>query len=463
MTHTQGLLTVKELSSYLEVSTCTVYRLVECDAIPFIRRQGLGIRFRKEDIDEWLEKSTSKPVPDLDTLGLVLTLPPKRPINGSHGKKGGIGEMAKAKSKTRHNFGFGAIYQRKTKKGNIRWYLDYREAGGKRVQRLAVHASSKEEAFLALKNAVLNEHYRECGVQCLPQRLKFSELSRMYLDDYAKQNKRSWRDDQYRLEANMNPYFGNYGLQEITPHMVEQYRARRLKSGVTPSTVNREITILKKMFNLAMDWGLAQSNPVLKVKLFSEKNTQKERILTETEESRLLVECPPFLKPIVVTALNTGMRRGEILGLRWTQVDLEKRSIRVVQTKSGKDRAIPLNEPLHGVFSALRALDTRTELVFPNPMTGKSYTEVKKSFKAACKRAGISNLRFHDLRHTFASRLVTMGVDIVTVRDLLGHFSVNVTQRYTHPGQSQKIAAVELLARKMGQNRENLLHPCYTN
>jgi len=371
--------------------------------------------------------------------------------------------MAKAKSKARFNFGFGAIYKRKTKKGTVRWYLDYRDAEGKRVQKLAVHASSEGDAFQALKNSVLNEHHRTLGLPQPRQDVKFSEFSRTYLDDYAKQNKKSWRDDQYRLDANMIPFFRSSSLHEISPHKIEQYKAHRLSSGVTRSTVNRELTILKKMFNLAVDWGLAQSNPVTKVKLFSENDTQKERILAYDEEASLLAESPDYLTPILIVALNTGMRRGEILNLRWDQVDLGQRQIAVKKTKSGKDRIIPINSQLLAVLSLLGPPRGKSGLVFPNPATGKPYTDVKKSFKLACKRAGIEGFRFHDLRHTFASRLVEAGVDIVTVRDLLGHFSVRVTQRYIHPGKSQKVLAVEVLAQKAAQNGGNLLHPCYTN
>ena len=118
---------------------------------------------------------------------------------------------------------------------------------------------------------------------------------------------------------------------------------------------------------------------------------------------------------------------------------------------------------LRAVLSRLGPPGGKTGLVFPNPATGKPYTDVKKSFKLACRSAGVEGLRFHDLRHAFASRLVEAGVDIVTVRDLLGHFSIKVTQRYTHPGKSQKFAAVELLTQETAQNAENLLRPCYTN
>ncbi len=370
--------------------------------------------------------------------------------------------MAKAKSKSRFNAGFGAIYQRKTKDGKVRWYLDYRDAGGKRVQRVAGRAVTQEDAFLALKRAVFHEHYRELGIPEISQKAKFSEFSRMYLENYAKINKRSWRDDQYRLEANMIPFFGNSDLQEITPLMIEQYRRGRLESGVTKSTVNRETALLKKMFNVAMNWSLAQRNPVLGIKMFSERDGLKERILAYDEEARFLAECPAFLQPIVVMALHTGMRRGEILNVKWDQIDLEKRIVQVKHTKNGKDRLIPINESLFSVLASLKR-QAIGDLVFPNPQTGKPYTEVKKSFKLACKKAGLSGIRFHDLRHTFASRLIAAGVDLVTVRDLLGHFSVTVTQRYTHPGNGQKIQAVALLARQTPPESENLLHPCYTN
>lgn len=199
------------------------------------------------------------------------------------------------------------------------------------------------------------------------------------------------------------------------------------------------------MINLAMDWNFADKNPVVKIKLFSEKDTQKERILTE-EELKLLSESPSYLRPILVTALNTGMRRGEIFNLKWDKVDFTKRTITVTNTKSGKNRIIPINDLLLQELILQRKANGKCPFVFPNPDTKRPFTDIKKGFKYACERAGIKDLRFHDLRHTFASRLIQVGVDLITVRDLLGHFSVRVTQRYTHSNQDQKTQAVGLLA-----------------
>jgi integrase len=246
----------------------------------------------------------------------------------------------------------------------------------------------------------------------------------------------------------------------VTSLDIETYRAARLKAGVKKSTTNREIALLKKMFHLAIDWGYCADNPVLKVKLFSEKDNLKERVLSEAEETRFLANCTEHLIPIVVFALNTGMRKNEILALMWEQIDRKGKVVRVTKTKSGKDRFVPLNEVAVGVIEAQCSKATG-KFVFPSTKGGESFKAVRKSFEGACRRAGISGLRFHDLRHTFATRLIQRGADIVTVQNLLGHHSVTITQRYTHSGLDRKRYAVDLLASKaleMGQKPEDLLH-----
>jgi excisionase family DNA binding protein len=439
----QGLLSVKELSSYLGVSPCTIYRLERKGGLPSIRGRGLGIRFRKDEVDSWVEKRKTNALsfPDL----ACLTSPPIGPIKKGHDEKGGTGEMPKGKSRTRLNFGYGAIYQRKTRDGRIRWYLDYRDAMGKRIQRVEAGASSREEAELALKRAVLAEAALQPEPRQERRRIKFQELSRIYFEDYAMTVKRSWRSDKQRLRE-LEKYFKDIYLDEVTPLMVQKCLAWRLKKGNAKSTANRYLALLKKMFNLAIDEGYLESNPASKVRLFSERDRLKERILTEDEETRLLAASYPTLRSIIRVALNTGMRLGEILTLRWDQVDFNGMKLTVLKTKSGKPRTIPLNEALYGELLALRSADGRSPFVFPNPNTALPLTTVDTSFRAACQRAGISGLRFHDLRHTFGSRLVEKGVDIETVRSLLGHSSIAITQRYVHSTDERRRAAVEKLA-----------------
>jgi len=447
---TEKLLTTQEAADYLRVSKSTVYRLYSRGSLPHIKK-NFGIRIRQHELEKWLEQDKRKAALADNFLRNVLTNSPPIAIDRAKGGK----EVART-IKSRRHYTIGSVYQRKT---GGSWAIDYRDSKGKRIQRVIRGATSQEEALLVLQNAVRKDFFQANGIKEERKPITFEELADMYLENYAKVNKRSWRGDQYRIEAHMKPYFGGLELLDVTPLLIEKYRAERLETGVTKSTVNREITIMKKMFNKAIDWNLTDKNPTLKVKLFSEKDTQKERILSEAEEARLLAECPDYLIPILTTALQTGMRRGEILNLRWKQVDLNRRHIKVEQTKNGKNRIIPINDVLYRELLIVKKLNGKGEYVFPNSETGRPFTEVKKSFKSACKRAGIHDLRFHDLRHTFATRLVMSGVDLITIRDLLGHFSIRVTQRYTHSNENQKRKAVELLTKRTQKRVENSESP----
>jgi integrase len=212
------------------------------------------------------------------------------------------------------------------------------------------------------------------------------------------------------------------------------------------------------MLNLAVEWGYLEKGQVPKIKLFRENNL-KERILTAEEEGRLLRSCSEHLRAILVTALNSGMRLGEILNLTWSQIDFDARTILVTKTKSGKDRTVCLNAPVFRELQRIHAENGLSPYVFVNPRTKKRFGSVKTAFKAACRRAGIAGFRFHDARHSFASRLVAKGVDVATVRDLLGHSSLRVTERYIHSAQEQKRKAVELLEgpQERPENPEDLL------
>jgi len=432
------LLTAKDVAAILRVHPHTVYKWVENCKIPYFKRPGLGIRFQLPDVERWLIQDRVNPTS-------VLTFLPACSTNEPKGEKG----VAKAKTNARLHIGLrkGAVFPRKTKGGEIRWYLDYWDENDRRVQKVVKNAATQEDALRALVDVVSTVGQRR---RKEPIRSTFSEFAKLYIESYAKVNKRSWTCDNYCLEAHLKPCFGRMDLGAISALDVETYRVERLKAGVKKSTTNREMALLKKMYHLAMDWGYATENPVLKVKLFSEQDNLKERVLAEPEEVKLLTACPPHLKPIVVFALNTGMRRGEILGLRWDQIDAKARTVRAIKTKSGRDRIIPLNEVAADVLSIQRAR-AKGDFVFPSTRGCGRLKDVKKAFHSACRKAGILGLRFHDLRHTFASRLIQRGADIVTVQKLLGHFSVTMTERYTHSGADAKRTAVGLLLPNLGQ------------
>ena len=208
--------------------------------------------------------------------------------------------------------------------------------------------------------------------------------------------------------------------------------------------MNRELALLKRMFNLAIDWDLfLTANPVRKVKFFREFNTGL-RVVSQEEERNLLQNASPYVQDLISFALNTGLRIGEVFSLRWSNVDLEKGILTVFASKTEKIREIPINAETRKVLEAW-FLGKKNEIVFYNPETGKPFVDLKAGFGIACRKAGISGVTWHTLRHTFASRLVNRGVDIVTVKELLGHSSLSVTMRYAHTNFDSKRAAVEKL------------------
>lgn len=163
--------------------------------------------------------------------------------------------------------------------------------------------------------------------------------------------------------------------------------------------------------------------------------------------------CNATLRPVVQVALHTGLRKKELLGLQWGDVNLDRQviTVREVHAKSGVAREVPLNRTAWSLLAGLRAVNTPKEkAVFLN-RTGKPYVQISTLYRAAVAKAGIKNFRFHDLRHTFASRLVMRGVSLAAVRELLGHQDYAMTLRYAHLADEHKRDAVEMLSREFSQ------------
>ena len=245
----------------------------------------------------------------------------------------------------------------------------------------------------------------------------------------------------------LNPLCEFFGkgrpLTDVAHAQIESYKIQR-QGKIADSTVNRELALLKRMFNLGITWDLyLRSNPVRKVKFFREI-TNRLRVLSPEEEKRLLQNVIPYLQDLIRFALNTGLRTGEIFSLRWSHIDLQRGILAVFASETQKIREIPKNSETRKVLEAWN-LNKKNENAFYNPQTGKPFVDLKTGFALACEKAGISDVTWHTLRHTFASRLVNSGVDIVTVKELLGHSSISVTMRYAHTNIESKRAAVEKL------------------
>lgn len=327
----------------------------------------------------------------------------------------------------------------KLKNGN--YFIDY-YANGRRIrEKIGSSKTLAENALRKRKLAIAENKFLDVRKQ---KKVRFNEFAKSYLETYSKPNKKSWESDMHNLKR-LSKVFGNMYLYNITPRQIEEFKARR-KSEVSSATVNREISTLKTLFNKAIEWGVLEKSPAQKIKKFKENNIRL-RYLEKEEVTKLLKACRGYLRPIVIVALNTGMRRGEILGLKWQDIDVKRGIIYLLDTKNGYKREIPMNEP---VKKALIRVHKHPEspYVFCKK-DGTPFGKVHKSFLAAMDRCGIIGFHFHDLRHTFASQLVMCGVDLNTVRELLGHRDLKMTLRYAHLSPDHKRRAVDILGKKM--------------
>ncbi len=275
----------------------------------------------------------------------------------------------------------------------------------------------------------------------------FDELMERYLNEHAarKSQPRHYRGYMNSLKS----FFGGRLLAEITPKLIVEYKNGRYAAGLKPASINRELANLKKAFNLAVrEWEWCRDNPVSRVSMERENN-QRDRWLTFDEEARLLRVCAPWLRELVIFALHTGMRMGEILEQTWRWVDFSRRTITVFRSKNGERRTIPMNQTVLSVLkekAKLRSL--KTELVFCSKVfTPLEAGHLRRSFRLALRKAEIEDFHFHDLRHTFATNLVQAGVDLYKVQRLLGHKSPVMTQRYAHHYPESLREGVEILDR----------------
>jgi integrase len=272
----------------------------------------------------------------------------------------------------------------------------------------------------------------------------FKEIARDFLS-YSQVNKRSFKDDRVFIGFWLT-LFGDKRGDEITPEDIEKGKEELAKSRAAAS-VNRYLAALKTAFSRAVKNGKLERNPVKAVKMFKENNARV-RYLKVEEEAALMGEIPEEYRPIILVALHTGLRRGELFSLKRDNIDFRTETITISRTKNGGIRHVPMNKV---VMETLRRMPTRlkSEYVFVSrlgiPINAHNF--YGRVFKPALKRAGIKDFRFHDLRHTFASRLAMQGVSLLANKELMGHKTIAMTQRYAHLSPSHLKEAVEGLCK----------------
>jgi site-specific recombinase XerD len=327
------------------------------------------------------------------------------------------------------------------KKGNIYWMI--KQFNGKKVER-SLDTSIKriaEERYSKIVSGIIDGSYFQ-----KPKDFTISYLIGRYMEDRVTTKASTTLERDHSIREHIINYFGSYLLAEVTPEMVSDYRRKRYAEKKTIATVNRELTFLRNAYNVAIrhyKWCFV--NPVASVKFDRERN-MRDRWLTAEEENSLFCHLNGRLVDIVRLVLNTGLRQDEVLSLTRSNVDLFRRTI-TVKGKGDKVRTIPLNAiAIEILKTRMKTHHIHSELVFPSATGTKIMRQrLVRAFSKAAKDSGLQDFHFHDLRHTFATRLAQAGVDLYKIAKLLGHNDISTTQRYAHHCPESLRSSVDIL------------------
>ncbi|MCK4573061.1 MAG: site-specific integrase [candidate division Zixibacteria bacterium] len=363
----------------------------------------------------------------------------------------------------------GSIYKR-----GRNWYIDVRVKGRRIRKRVG---PSKDIAKLALKDAEVKAARDEFGFA--KDDISIDKFIERFLD-YSRANHQPATTNRYRavidhFQAFLKSLHGVTFISEVTAETIDRYKVYRKDAWVNPNgqpvesdddvnghtrkgarghTINFEVGTLRTIFNLAIKWGYLKDNPARGITKLKVNDSKSQRFLSKEECQRLLDACPEQLYPVYFTFLNTGMRKAELENLEWSDIDFKRRKIKIRrkedwQPKTG-EREIPISDSLLDLLQSLKDKNTRTvnsDYVFCHKDGGKLRTKLREKLISIAKKAEIEDLtRVHTLRHTFASHLVMSGVDLPTVKKLMGHSDIQTTMIYAHLAPDHLADAVNKLS-----------------
>ncbi|ELA8137656.1 tyrosine-type recombinase/integrase [Vibrio parahaemolyticus] len=364
------------------------------------------------------------------------------------------------------------FHARISPKGAIKYYFYYRLNGKQRNYFIGSAESLtptqardlvKEKAGLVASGVDVQESRHEAKKNEMRKSLTLGRFLADHYQDYLMAMNPKRAKQSYSCIANSFEHLMDKPLNDIKAWDIQQWISERRKLGRAPATIEYCVNRLRAAFNRAVEWEFIDSHNLSSVKLIKQDNTRI-RYLTQEEEKRLLdgiqdrnqrirqsdrtkahLKFVDFFEPLVITAMHTGMRKGELLTLRWEHVSFPNRylTIRSENAKSKKTRTIPLNDTVLNLLENWRAQNPDAEHVFV--ANNQPVEFFQYPWQSLLKQAGIENFRFHDLRHHFASKLVMAGVDLNIVRELLGHADLKMTLRYAHLAPEHKAAAVNLI------------------
>lgn len=352
----------------------------------------------------------------------------------------------------------GCVYDDPRSGGTI-WSIRYKDVDGS-VHRERTGAENKTLARRILaerENAV--ERAKLLGLKNVgalitpPPPVTLRAFATEYLDHVDAALKPQTAETYHGIMRNhLLPALGSMTLREMKPGCVQQFADQRLAAGAAPSSVCQALSVLSGLFREALKREIVDRNPVRMIKKPKVENVIV-RFLDNEEEKRLLAFAPEPIRTMIVVAVHSGLRTSEERSLTWADVRFEERHVVVRGTKSKKDRVVPMNNTLYNTLQSIpRHLGSA--FVFTNPGTETRYDRFNNTtWKRILLLAGIQNFRWHDLRHTFGSRLAQAGVPIVTIKELMGHSSIQVTMRYAHLQPSNLRDAVFVLDRPAAGHR----------
>jgi integrase len=343
--------------------------------------------------------------------------------------------------------------------GGKTYYIRYTSARGKVCQlkladaRDVTLAQARQLADQTRNKLAMGEDPKEAkaDLRAVPTFAKFVEEDFL---PHIKMHKRSWGSDVSLLNNHLLPALGHLHMDIIARRDVQRLLTSRLDMGKAPGTCDRMLILARHIFNCAIKWKTAgvKSNPAKEVDLLNVDN-KRERFLSEEEVRRLysavVVSDNPMLKYIVPMLLLTGARKREVLDARWEDFDVDNRLWRIPFTKSGRPRTVPMSDGVMSVLDTVPRI-AGSPYVFPNPDTKKPFVTIHYTWDTARKRAGLRDVRMHDLRHSFASILINSGRSLYEVQHLLGHTQVKTTERYAHLQQDTLMTAANVVANLVG-------------
>lgn len=327
-----------------------------------------------------------------------------------------------------------AIYDTKGKRGR-RWHYAFRHGGQRYKGSAGTKGTEGDAKNLEAKRR--REVIDELITGPRPERVTFSAFANDYFKLACEQKRSAGRDE--AIIEMLKIHWKGKMLDEIRPDMIEAYKVKRLRKR-KPATVSKEIQVCKRLFRKAAAWGKLAASPAADVARPSGNQTRV-RFLDPEEWGDLWAALPEWLRPFVMFSRATGCRRGELLSLTWADIDQARGIITFRDTKNGETGHVEMNETARAVLESLPKPINRAQRVFPSVKVMK----LRRAWERACKKAGVIDYHWHDLRHQAASDLLNAGAGLNDVRDFLRHKTMNMTLRYAHLDRSRRTRTAGLL------------------